>query len=514
MKVPTHILKELKMRHWLLATALVVSACSAMPTEESSTGSMQVNPPRPNILIMIADDLGVETLSCYNVGQDWAVTPNLDRLCAKSIRFTSAWSQPICTPTRTGILTGRHGFRTGSQAPGGPIVRLEAVEGTPKTISAGSMIGHLVRSGAYTPPDDAPMLMMQRGERIEMKFGTGPRLDELTLAQVLKSEFDYGTAAIGKWHMSDDTNGGVNHPNLAGFDLYQGPMYGGVENYYSFNKWRNGEPIERATTYATTDTVNDAIAWIDDQDPANPWFMWLAFNAPHDPFHKPPNELISERSQALDPEAITPANAIDYYKAMIEALDHEIGRLLSELPEEVAENTIIIFLGDNGSPMGLVGAPYSDAGQSKATTFQAGVHIPLMIDAPGFEPGQRDALVHTSDLFSTVLSLVGIDPNSLPSDKILDSRSLQSVMSDETASFPDFNYADLRGITPIGQPNELIVRNARYKLYRDERSGRETLYDLHVDPTELAPIAPESATEDQQAAIASLRAELETLLTQ
>jgi len=356
------------------------------------------------------------------------------------------------------------------------------------------------------------MVMMQRGERIDIKFGTGPRLDETTLAQILKAQLGYDTAAIGKWHMSDDTNGGVKHPNLAGFDLYQGPMYGGVENYYSFKKWRNGDPIERSTTYATTDTVNDAITWIEDQGGEAPWFMWLAFNAPHDPFHKPPNELISERSQGLDPNAITPANAIDYYKAMIEALDHEIGRLLSELPEETAENTVIIFLGDNGSPMGLVGAPYTDAAQSKATSFQAGVHVPLMIDAPGYQPGARDALVHTSDLFATVLSLTGIDPDGLAIEKTLDSRTLQPVMENAGASFPDFNYSDLRGITPIGQPNERIVRNARYKLYQDERTGREALYDLQLDPTELNPIDPETANTEQLAAIAELRAARGALL--
>ncbi|MEM9570405.1 MAG: sulfatase-like hydrolase/transferase [Pseudomonadota bacterium] len=500
------------MRNWLLAIALTTSACSVAPEQSKSVAAQVVNAAPPNILIMIADDLGVETLSCYGIGQDTAITPNLDKLCSDSIRFTSAWSQPICTPTRTGILTGRHGFRTGSQAPGGPIVRLENIDGTPKTISAGSIIGHLVKSGAYTPPDDAPMLMRQRGERIEIKFGTGPRLDELTLAQILKSQLGYETAAIGKWHMSDETNGGVKHPNLAGFDLYQGPMYGGVENYYSFKKWRNGEPLERATTYATTDTVNDAISWIEQRESDAPWFMWLAFNAPHDPFHKPPNELISERSQALDPDGITPANAADYYKAMIEALDHEIGRLLSELPEETAENTVIVFLGDNGSPMGLVGAPYTDVVQSKATTFQAGLHIPLLIDAPGYAPGTRDMLVHTSDLFSTILSLTGLDAADLEIDKILDSRTLQPIMSDASTAFPQFNYADLRGVTPIGQPNERVVRNARYKLYRDERTGSELLYDLERDPTELSPINPADADQEQVIAIAELRAELEALL--
>jgi len=95
------------MRHWILAFALAASACSVAPDAENEVESPDAATPPPNILIMIADDLGVETLSCYGVGQDTAMTPNLDRLCAQSVRFTSAWSQPICTPTRTGILTGR-----------------------------------------------------------------------------------------------------------------------------------------------------------------------------------------------------------------------------------------------------------------------------------------------------------------------------------------------------------------------------------------------------------------------
>lgn len=109
---------------------------------------------------------------------------------------------------------------------------------------------------------------------------------------------------------------------------------------------------------------------------------WLAFNAPHDGLHKPPNELISEESQALDPQGVSPANVDAYFRAMIEALDHEIGRLLANIDDEELDNTYIVFLGDNGTSDNVISAPFKRE-RGKYSLYQGGINVPLIIAGPG-----------------------------------------------------------------------------------------------------------------------------------
>ena len=138
-----------------------------------------------NVLLVIADDYGADAMGLYSSAET-APTPTLDALAATGVRFTNCWANPVCSPTRASILTGRHAFRTGVGAP-----------------------GHVIG------------------------------LNEFTVAQAL-GDAGYGTACIGKWHLSDDTNGGADNPNLMGFDHYSGNTGGALGNYYRWDKTVNG----------------------------------------------------------------------------------------------------------------------------------------------------------------------------------------------------------------------------------------------------------------------------------
>jgi len=227
-----------------------------------------------NILLIIADDFGVDSHGIYGIGSSTAPTPTIDGLATEGVRFLQAWSNPLCSPTRATLLTGRYSFRTGVGFP----------------TSESRQIG----------------------------------LHEFTLPQAL-SQLGYSSAAIGKWHLSGDSNGGGYNPNLMGFDHYSGNLDGFVPDYYNWTKTVNGID-STVTNYATTENVDDALDWISDQG-ESPWFLWLAFNAAHSPFHAPPSDLHSIDFDRND----LPRDTL-YYPAMIEAMDTEIGRLLSSIP--------------------------------------------------------------------------------------------------------------------------------------------------------------------------------------
>lgn len=220
----------------------------------------------PNFLIIMGDDMGVETLSSYGLNGDVAVTPKLDELSASGIRFSNMWSQPVCSPTRAKILTGRYGFRIGIGRP------IFTPGGAPKIVPERPHDAHPESIGnRYTSRPDAP---------------EGLSLDEFTLPMALKAdpELGYETAAFGKWHLSDAGNGYAQRPNLAGFDYFAGGLVGGFEGFFAFSKSVNGIATPRSTVYAPTDKVNDVIAWLGDRNGDIPWFAFLSFHLTHSPY--------------------------------------------------------------------------------------------------------------------------------------------------------------------------------------------------------------------------------------
>ena len=166
------------------------------------------------------------------------------------------------------------------------------------------------------------------------------------------------------------------------------------------------------TEYTTKKFTDLAIDWIHQQD--KPWFMWLAHNAPHTPFHVPPNGM---HTQGNLPTFLDGMDETPYYMAAIEAMDFQIGRLLDRIPEEERENTIIIFIGDNGSPNEVAQSPYSNF-TSKGSLNQGGINVPMFISGKGVSrSGNDDSLITSTDLFATISELAGVTVNEIHDSK-------------------------------------------------------------------------------------------------
>ena len=403
-----------------------------------------VTKPHPNILLVIIDDYGVDVASYYHDkdgdgkaddGRTYAPTPTFASLCKTGVRFNNAWSTPLCSSTRSSILTGRYGFRTGI---GGAIPR-----------------------------------------------GGGIKTNEPTIPKILdaKSALGYVHANIGKWHLGENTElKGELAPNTMGWSHYSGSLSGSLNDFSDWTKITDGKS-SKVTNYATTENVNDAIKWLGKQDPKKPWFLWLAFNAPHTPFHMPPKELHSQKNLSGTTQDIN-RNSTNYYRAAVESLDTEVGRLLAWLKQKgQLENTLIVVLGDNGSPRKVVEAPY-DRLRAKGTLYQGGIHVTMCISGKGVTGGQTsDALVHTVDLYATLLEAAGVDvKKELPTGFTYDSMSFFDILKDAKKAGPR-TWAFGEKFDKDPKSSDLTIRNKRYKILRLQ-SKSDAFYDLQTDPRE------------------------------
>lgn len=387
--------------------------------------------PNPNILLLISDDVGLDASSGYTVGAELPNTPTLDALAASGLIFDNAWANPVCSPTRATILSGRYGYRTGVLTPGDNI-----------------------------------------------------SLNETSLQQFIDTNVPniYEHGVFGKWHLAGNSNGGDDNPNLLGVDHYDGlsPNAGGVGDYFSWQGVENGQSSQQST-YTTTQLVDDAITWIADRQ--NPWFAWVAFNAPHTPFHLPPLDLHDRDSLPGDQNSID-NDSLTYYLTAIEAMDAEIGRLLTSFSTETRDNTIVIYIGDNGTP-GRVGQTYG-MGRTKGSIYQGGVNVPLIISGASVtRQGEReDALVQSVDLYATIANVAGTGTL-----EINDSKNFATLFSAPGDGQREYSYTD------GGNLDTFAVRNARYKLVQNG-AGNSELYDLDNDPFEQNDISgdPGSAT--------------------
>lgn len=384
-----------------------------------------------NVLLIIADDYGQDSSSLYNTHPSASLppTPHIAALRTGGVLFRNAWAHPTCSPTRASILTGRQPFRTG--------------------------VDQALTPGA----------------------GTALPSSELTLPEIFTASAPaYATAQFGKWHLST----GPNSPNtIGGWPHFAGSIQGALQSYTSWNKVVNGVTTMSYTTYATTDVVNDAVAWIQARG-TQPWFTWVAFNAGHTPLHKPPNSLHSYDSLSGTQANIT-ANPRPYFEAMVEAMDTEIGRLLAAVDRS---NTHIIFIGDNGTTGNVIQPPYD--GHAKGSLYEGGVRVPLLINSPDIvNPGRESAaVVGAVDVFSTILELAGINPSTAVAGGVtLDSRSLVPNLLNQAETAERFAYSEIAADENPSNRMGATVRNATHKLLRFT-DGDEELYDLSTDPYE------------------------------
>ena len=407
---------------------------------------------KPNILLVIADDMGLDASSCYEIGNQQAKMPVLEAMCAKGKVFNNAYAAPTCSPTRASVMTGRHGFRTG--------------------------VGGAIPKNGYS---------------------AGLSSNEYSLFDVLESS-EYQTALIGKWHLAG-SDAGLNHPATLGVKEYFGLYNGGTRDYSSWDAIHNGEEV-KVDNYATTEFTDRAINWIGEQE--SPWFLWLAYNAPHAPFHLPPQGLHSAGELPDDKESID-KNPLPYYNAMLEALDTEFGRLLGTLSDEVRDNTVIIFIGDNGSPT-PIGMPIYGNRRNKGSIFQGGTSVPFVVSGPGVVPGRTDALVNTSDLFATISSLAGVPASAVDAFDFSDVLGGKAESSKRTFAYAEHFGNNQRKPDVFGW----AIRDARYKLVA-EHGVEQELYDVTKDPLEKTNLLKSDMTDELSGVVTRLQKTYEDL---
>ena len=459
----------------------------------------------PNILIILADDMGTEVLSSYGLGNPTAVTPTLDRLAEEGVRFERFWAQPTCTPSRAAALTGRYAHRTGVA---GPLRHYWALLDAPTP----------------EPPDHAtpelyytPLELAESGEAEVTKPPPPPLPDgrsrglpaqEILLPQVLKSLPEpYATAAIGKWHLTDLVNGGVDHPNEAGFDHYSGSLFGLPASYFAWRHVENGR-LTAESGYYDRRLNEKAIRWIAERGD-DPWFLWLAYSNPHVPLHLPPRDLLHSEARNLEPNIQGEENNRAYFLAQVEAMDTLIGQLLDSIPPDVLENTYLMFLGDNGTDKWADPPPPRDPARVKMTVYEGGVNVPLIVTGPGISGGRVERpLAHVVDLFATVLELAEADLESvLPQSLDIDSVSMAPYLFEESLpSQRSWVLTEGR----VGDFAGTAVRDERYKLL--VMNDREEFYDIEADPNELRPLALETLSGEARSAYDRLRQQLDSVM--
>lgn len=431
------------MRKKILSLSLLVFLLSC-------SGDDSVNPDdtdtpeitRPNILLIIADDMGKDATSGFDEGTAKPTTPTLDGIKNNGLVFENLWVYPTCSPTRASIISGKIAYHTGVKSPG-----------------------------------DA----LPTGENI--------------LQNYINEETDdaYATAIVGKWHLAENSNTTFN-PESLGLDYYAGILSGGVGSY---TQWQLTEDGERTTetTYVTEKLTDMAIEWTSQQ--SKPWFMWLAYNAPHTPFHAPPSNM---HSQGDLPAYVDGTDAEPYYMAAIEAMDFQIGRLLDEMTDEERDNTIIIFIGDNGSPGQVAQAPYSRR-KAKGSLYQGGINTPMFVSGYGVSrTGLDENLIMSSDLFATIAGIAGINTN-----EIHNSINFQQLFT-SPGSHRTYQYSEMSD----GTVDTWTIRNDAYKLIENS-NGDQEFYFLSDDPYENEDLLQGTLTSQEEQAKTALENELTIL---
>lgn len=428
-------------RNILLTTCLSTLPALAMAADE------------PNILLIIADDMGLDASRCYAVGDQQATMPVIEAMCDSGMVFENAYSAPVCTPTRATIMSGQYSFRTGT--------------------------------GAAIPRD-----------------GTNGLSPDVTSLFDVLSGTDYSANLIGKWHLAG-SDAGTNQPAELGVPDYWGLYKGGASpSYWEWRGVDNGTPIE-VTEYATTAITDRAIGWIGAQDDSKPWFLWLAYNAPHSPFHLPPEELHSAGDLPTDEETIA-ANPLPYYNAMLQALDTEIGRLFDTMDPAARDNTIVMFIGDNGSPNQVTRGFYGEHG-AKGTIYEGGTHVPFVVTGPGIAAGRSDAFVQTPDLFTTIAGMAGAQAPTVDGSDFAPALYGQPTTRDHIYVEHFSEYEP--------KPSDVFgwaLREGDHKLVAVEGAD-PVLYDLAADPMEATNLLADGVTDEEAAIRDRLQARVDAI---
>ena len=391
--------------------------------------------PRPNILFILADDLGWADLSCY--GRPDYTTPNLDGLASQGVRFTNAYSAaPVCSPTRVGFHTGRYPAR--------------------------------LAVGLEEPIHER----MSLGEKIKT---TGIPLQHPTISSLTRAA-GYDTALIGKWHL-----GYLPHfsPIKFGFDEFFGITSGAVDHFSHRDMMNNPDlyeaevPVEKVG-YMTDLLTERAVDYIQ-RTRSRPFYLSLHYTAPHWPWEGPLDKAVSEKMK-YSAAGFRAGGSLKTYAEMMRSMDSGVGRVLDALKRaRLEQNTLVIFTSDNGGERFSFNWPFR--GQ-KMDLQEGGVRVPGVVRWPGItRAGQvSHQPVITMDWTATMIAAAGTSP---AADHPLDGIDLTGVLrtSGRTTDRTFFWRTRRQG----------AVRSGKWKYIREGKT--ESLHDLRIDEREQANFA-------------------------
>ncbi len=415
----------------VLATVLTLTGSTVAAT----------SPERPNIIIVMADDVGYGDYAC--LGNPIIHTPAADAFYQQSIRFTDFHVSPTCAPTRAALMTGRHEFKNG--------------------------VTHTI----------------YERERLT--------LNATTIAQVLKSA-GYTTGIFGKWHLGDEPG---RWPDKRGFDEMFIHGGGGIgqtfpgscgdapgNTYFDPAILHNGR-FEKTTGYCTDVFFRQSLKWIDQKRKGRaPFFAYIPLNAAHAPLQVP-DEYFRRY------EGKVPVNTAKFY-GMIENLDDNFGVLLKRLKDwGIEDNTLMIFLTDNG---GTFGVNVYNAGMrgSKVTPYEGGTRVPSFWRWPAALKGgvDCDALTAHIDIFPTLAEIAGAKLND-EVNKQVEGRSLLPLLKNAKAQWPDRFLVTHVGRWPRGRADDWKFKNCCIRDSRFALVNNSELYDLKADPGETKNVIQE-----------------------
>ncbi len=410
-------------------------------------GAASLHGSRPNILFLLTDDQGYGDLSVH--GNPVLKTPNMDRFHDESLRFTNWHNSPTCAPTRSALLTGRHEFRNG--------------------------ITHTI---------------LER-ERLSPKA--------TTIAQVLKKA-GYSTGIFGKWHLGDEE---AYQPGHRGFDEVYIHGGGGIGQSYPgscgdapgntyFNPaiLHNGT-FEKTNGYCTDVFFAQAQKWIESRKGKEPFFCWLATNAPHGPYTAKPEDKVLYEGKNLGADT-------ENFFGMIHNIDQNLGQLVAKLEAwGIASNTLIVLMNDNG---GTAGVKVFNAGMhgAKGSPWIGAVRGMSFWRWPGsLKPADCNALTAHLDFFRTAADLAGVKLSAELEEQAAEGRSLLPLLGNPQASWEDrFLFQHVGRWTKGSNPddakfNNAAVRNTRYTLVSEAKRGPKAtqephwqLFDVIADPAQ------------------------------
>jgi arylsulfatase B len=397
----------------------------------ASPAPLQSQTVQPNLLVIVTDDMGYGDLSCY--GSLQIPTPNIDALAERGVRFTEAYvSSSVCSPSRAGIMTGRNGSRFGYE--------------------------HNLHLAKNVTPEYI-----------------GIPLNEKLLPQYL-GELGYRTGLVGKWHLGESVEG--HHPNNRGFDYFFGILSGSHPYWPKVGKHRierNGLAVsEIGSPYLTDWFTDEAIQFASKKDAdGKPWFLFLSYNTPHSPL----------QAKDVDLEKFSHINNAQRrkYCAMQSCMDENVGRIVDYLEDSnELDNTVIVFLSDNGGSVEVSHAVNAPLRGGKGTFLEGGLRVPMILSWPKeISPQVYTEPVVATDILGTLVGAAGGDAPQSKETKIFDTVNLIPYLKEE-----------------LGErlPHEILfwrmslrasaVREGDWKLLRPN-SEFPQLYFLKDDPSEL-----------------------------